>query len=245
MATMVFQFSPGLAYFLAPYQRGTDLVCEYKGNPSVKHLIESLGIPHTEVGMVRVNGTIVGLAYQVQPGDHIEVIAASPTTDSNKDGEPRFLLDNHLGKLAIYLRILGFDSLYRNDFQDEELMNIASQDERILLTRDRRLLMRRAIRNGYCPRTLEPELQILEVVERYDLYQWVKPFQRCLRCNTSLEPVTKRSVLPRLEPLTKRYYDEFHRCPACDQVYWKGSHHNRMLKLVKMVMDNAGSASTE
>lgn len=245
MFTSVFQFSSELAYFLASPKNGIDLVCQFQGSPSVKHLIESQGIPHTEVGEIRVNGATVSQAYQVQPGDHIEVIQASPMTDNNRDCEPRFLLDNHLGKLAIYLRILGFDSLYSNDFQDEELVKIASQDDRILLTRDRRLLMRRVIRFGYCPRYLEPERQILEVARRYDLYGWIKPFQRCLRCNTPLETVSKRSVLPRLEPLTRRYFDEFHCCPACDQVFWKGSHHSRMLKLVESVMEDASSLRSE
>ena len=147
----------------------------------------------------------------------------------------RFLHDNHLGRLAAYLRMLGFDCLYRNDYQDQELTEIQQGEERILLTRDRRLLMRKAVADGYCLRSLNSFEQLREVVQRFDLTRHMLPFHRCLRCNHLLEPVDKEAILDRLERLTKRYFDQFHICPACGQIYWKGSHYERMEKLVEEI----------
>jgi uncharacterized protein with PIN domain len=229
-----FDFSPELEFFLAPGLRGNGLTCTFEYGQSVKHLVESAGVPHTEIGQVAVNGMSSGLRYLVQDGDCVSIYAILPGQGLPPNGA-RFILDNHLGRLAAYLRMLGFDSLYRNDLQDKELARIASEEERILLTRDRRLLMRRAVEYGYCLRSLDSRRQAHEVLQRYDLSAQVVPFRRCLRCNAPLEPVNKEAVLDHLLPLTRLYFDEFHRCTACGQVYWKGSHHERMLALISQI----------
>lgn len=200
----------------------------------MKHLAESLGVPHPEIGRVQVNGQEEALNVITQDGDHVEVY---PIPDGYV-GEPRFVLDNHLGRLAAYLRMLGFDCLYYTDYDDEQLAEIAGREGRILLSRDRRLLMRKAVADGYCLRSLDSVEQLTEVVQRFDLSQRATPFHRCLRCNHLLEPVSKEAVLDRLEPLTKQYFDEFHICPACGQIYWKGSHYDRMQKLVERIAVN-------
>ena len=220
----------------------------FKGNPSVKHLIESLGVPHTEVGLIEANDKLVDFTYLLQPGDRIAVYPAFQEHENNpgttrsdlSQTGPRFLLDNHLGKLATYLRMLGFDVLYRTDYQDDDLVAVLNQEKRILLTRDRRLLMRKSVVDGYCVRSLDPESQLLEVSRRYDLPDKITPFRRCLRCNSSLQPIEKEAILHRLQPLTIRYYDEFHICPSCNQVYWKGSHYERMQKFVIQVAPTRG-----
>jgi hypothetical protein len=153
--------------------------------------------------------------------------------------EPRFLLDNHLGRLAAYLRMLGFDCLYRNDYDDQQLADVLQHEERILLSRDRRLLMRKVVSHGYCPRSLNSLEQLTEVIRRFDLIKRITPFHRCLRCNHPLEAVLKEAVLDRLEPLTKLYFDEFQICPACNQIYWKGSHYERMQQLIEQMMENS------
>jgi uncharacterized protein with PIN domain len=230
-----FYFLAELNDFLPQDRKHTAFDYSFNGNPSGKHLIEALGVPHTEVAGLRVNGLPAPLAYHVQHGDRVEILPASRPGDGLPEPEPRFLLDNHLGQLAIYLRILGFDTRYRNDYQDEELAQVASQEGRILLTRDRRLLMRKIVVYGYSVRSLEPRKQIIEVVRRFDLLEKIAPFQRCLRCNHPLQPIRKEAVLDRLEPLTKRYYDEFHICPGCNQIYWKGSHYERMQGLIEAI----------
>jgi uncharacterized protein with PIN domain len=135
--------------------------------------------------------------------------------------------------------MLGFDCLYQNDYDDAKLAAIADQEGRILLTRDRRLLMRKLIVHGYCLRSLDSFEQLIEVIHRFELTDRTQPFHRCLRCNHLLEPVKKEAVLDRLEPLTKQYFDDFHICPDCQQIYWKGSHYERMVKVIEQVNETS------
>jgi uncharacterized protein with PIN domain/sulfur carrier protein ThiS len=223
-----FVFDESLLFFLPPGRRAAPLTLAHRERQSIKHLVESLGVPHTEVGEVRVNGRIARLEEIAENGDRIEVQAAAPGCPI----EPRFLLDSHLGRLAAHLRMCGFDCLYANDYEDSRLAEIMAADERILLSRDRRLLMRKVVRHGYCLRSLDPQEQLREVIRRFDLLDRIVPFRRCLRCNALLEPVAKSAILERLEPKTKKYFDEFAICRACDQVYWKGSHWERMQVLI-------------
>ena len=154
--------------------------------------------------------------------------------------EPHFILDNHLGKLATYLRILGFDAVYRNDYQDDTLAAKSVNLNKILLTRDRQLLMRKTIRFGYLIRSLQPEEQIFEIFQRFNLTGIVKPYHRCLRCNVPLVAVDKNSILHRLQPKTKKYFQDFHLCPQCERVYWKGSHYERMVDSVMNILGQIG-----
>jgi hypothetical protein len=229
MSTAYFLFFGRLNDFLSPDRREQSIRMEFRGQQSLKHLAESLGVPHPEIGRVQVNGQEKTLATITRDGDQVEV----HPIQNGCPIEPRFLLDNHLGRLAAYLRLLGFDCLYRNDYSDEELAETLQQEERILLSRDRRLLMRKIVSYGYCPRSLDSLEQLTEVIQRFELGSWIVPFHRCLRCNHPLESVSKEAVLERLEPLTKLYFDEFQICPSCKQIYWKGSHYERMQELVK------------
>ena len=234
MSMAYFLFFGRLKDFLPHEQREQSIVVEFRGRQSIKHLAESLGVPHPEMGPVEINGHEGSLNTITQDGDQAQIY---PIPDGYP-AEPRFLLDNHLGRLAAYLRMLGFDCLYRNDYRDEELADLLQQEERILLSRDRRLLMRKVVTHGYCPRSLHSLEQLSEVVQRFDLAKRVVPFHRCLRCNHLLEPASKESVLDRLEPLTKLYFDEFMLCPDCKQVYWKGSHFERMQGIVEKIRNS-------
>ena len=243
METAHFVFHPDLPFFLSRQYRDGRLEVSFEAGQTIKHLVESLGTPHTEIGAVRVNGQAAGLDLQARSGNQVEVFAASPGQGAPPEGI-RFVLDNHLGRLAAALRMVGLDTLYRNDYQDEELARLAADENRILVTRDRRLLMRRMVRYGYCPRSLNSQEQFLEVVKRFDLYhgdtiQHIMPFARCLRCNGRLQPISKSEVLERLEPLTRLYYEDFHVCPACGQIYWKGSHYERMRARIEALENRA------
>lgn len=233
MSTAHFLFLGRLRDFLPPNQREQFIGVDFRGRQSIKHLAESLGVPHPEMGRVYINNQEGTLNAITQDGDQVQV---HPIPDGYP-AQPRFLLDNHLGRLAAYLRILGFDCLYRNDYSDAELAEILLREERILLSRDRRLLMRKVVIHGYCPRSLDSLEQLQEVVQRFDLARRVVPFHRCLRCNHSLETVSKEAVLDRLEPLTRLYFDEFMICPNCKQVYWKGSHFERMRDIVEKMTE--------
>ena len=234
MSRAFFRFFGRLNDFLPRDQREQSIPVDFRGDQSIKHLAESLGVPHPEIGRVQVNGQEAALHTITQDGDRVEI---HPVPDGFPV-EPRFILDNHLGRLAAYLRMLGFDCLYHNDYQDDELAETSQREDRILLSRDRRLLMRKAVTQGYCLRSLDPLKQLVEVVRRFALASRVAPFHRCLRCNHPLERVSKEDVLDRLEPLTKLYFDEFQICPACRQIYWKGSHYQKMQKLVAEVIED-------
>jgi len=240
MAIAQFVFYAELNDFLPTAQRGMPCVVEYASHQTLKHLLESLGVPHVEFGRLLVDGNEASPSLHPPGGSRVEVFPGH----SLPPGGPCFVLDNHLGRLAAYLRMLGLDTLYRNDYHDQELAEVASQEERILLTRDRRLLMRKMLLYGYCIRNLEPPEQLAEVLGRYQILPPVgespQSFQRCLRCNTPLQPVSKQSVLERLQPLTRLYYDEFHLCPSCDQVYWKGSHVEHMQAMLRNIRNSGG-----
>ncbi len=230
-----FTFIDELNDFLPRELKGTTFTLEFAPHQSLKHLIESLGVPHTDFGRALVNGHETDAGKRLHEGDWVTVFPAETTAD----GDICFVLDNHLGQLATYLRMLGFDTLYHNDYQDEELARVSSQEGRVLLTRDRRLLMRKVIRQGYCIHQSDPRQQAVEVLKRFKLQGQVRPFQRCLRCNSPLQVVSKQDVIERLEPLTKIYYDEFRICPSCNHVYWKGSHYGRMLEMIKAMVAEA------
>ncbi|HLO17687.1 MAG TPA: Mut7-C RNAse domain-containing protein [Anaerolineales bacterium] len=229
MSTAHFLFFGRLNDFLPSDQRKQLIRVEFRERQSVKHLAESLGVPHPEMGQVQVNGQERTLTTITQDGDRIEVYPIP----NGCPVEPRFVLDNHLGRLAAYLRMLGFDCLYENDYDDEELAEIVQKGGRILLSRDRRLLMRKVVIYGYCLRSLDSIQQLSEVLQRFDLIPRIVPFHRCLRCNHLLQPVEKEAIIHRLEPLTKLYFDEFQICPDCKQIYWKGSHYEKMQKLIE------------
>jgi uncharacterized protein with PIN domain len=210
---------------------------------SVKDMIEALGVPHTEVDVILVNGVPVDFSYQVRDGDHISVYPSFESLDSpslkhlkpQPPSEKRFILDTHLGRLAAYLRMLGFDSLYSNESQDDELAQISAREGRILLTRDQGLLKRNIVTNGYWVRTTLPREQVFEVVSYFDLVPLMNPFRRCVHCNSLLETVSKELILHRLLPETKRHHNEFYICPACDRIYWKGSHYRRMMNFIEKI----------
>ncbi len=214
-------------------------------SPSVKDLIEGLGVPHPEVDLLLANGRSVGFDYAVEDGDRISVYPIFRRVDVSRISqvrpdplpETRFVIDGHLGRLAGYLRMLGLDTAYRNDYDDATLAQVSHNEGRILLTRDQQLLMRSIVRHGYWVRATEPSEQLFEVAHRYGLIQVMRPFTRCLLCNVPLEPVSKHDVAHLLEPATRRHHDRFYRCPACQRIYWPGSHHKRMSALIDELCD--------
>jgi uncharacterized protein with PIN domain len=235
-----FRFYAELNDFVPAEKRQQNICRPFVTSSSVKDMIESLGVPHTEVDLILANGQSVDFFYGVQNGDRISVYPMFESFDistllrvrTSPLRVSRFVLDSHLGRLATYLRMLGFHALYRNDYQDAELARIEHTDKRILLTRDRALLMRRAIDRGYFVRGTNPRLQLLEVVRRFDLAGSATPFARCLNCNGLLQPVDKESIEHRLAPRTKTHFQEFQICPSCNRIYWKGSHYQRMVRFL-------------
>lgn len=244
MSTAYIRFFARLKGFLVPEKRLDRVPYPILGPASVKHAIEALGVPHTEVDLILVNGQSVSFSYLLRPMDQASVYPSfsnldiSPIQKLREPLEPpfTFIVDSHLGRLATYLRLLGFDAAYRNDYEDDELANQAYEPNRILLTRDRRLLMRRLIVYGFCLQTRDPRRQLKDVLHRYGLHDQIQPWRRCLRCGARLRPVPKEEILHRLEPKTRSYYHEFHICEQCQQIYWKGSHFEPLRQLIEEIL---------
>ena len=238
-----FRFYGNLNDFLPAHRQRIEFPKLIKERGSIKDAIEALGVPHPEIDLILVNGESVGFDYLVETGDRISVypqfaqldIAAVSQVQPPPLAQARFVLDVHLGKLATYLRLLGFDALYRNDYDDEELAQISSREQRVLLTQDRGLLKRSLVTYGYGVRSPHPDEQILEIVERFDLTDQITPFQRCPRCNGDLMRVAKADIADQIPYYTRLYYDEFAQCQNCDQIYWKGAHYQRIRSLIDRV----------
>jgi len=242
MSEVSFRFYEELNDFLAPNRRKQDFDIPFREQNSIKDMIESVGVPHTEIDLILVSGVSVDFSYIVRPGDRISVYPVFEALDiSNVTHlrpaplrQNRFVLDAHLGKLARYLRLLGFDTFYNNAYDDAELADISSSgDKRILLTRDHGLLMRKLITHGYFVREDNPERQVREVLSRFDLHDDVKPFQRCTQCNGLIQAVALDQVQAQLPGKVAEQYDEFARCDGCHRVYWKGSHYDHMVRIIE------------
>ncbi len=248
-----FRFYAELNDFLEPAQRGQAVRYAFSGRPGVKDAIEALGVPHPEVELIVVGGKSVGFDFRLDDGDRVAVYPMFEAVDvtplvrlrERPLRRTRFVLDTHLGKLARLLRLLGFDTLYRNDYDDPEIVRISVDEHRIALTRDRGILKHRELTHGYCVRSDAPMDQIREVVSRFDLSDAIAPFSRCMMCNDPIRFVKKNEIEHRLRPGTLRDHDEFRYCPACDRIYWKGSHYARLRRLIERLFpERAAESST-
>ena len=227
--------------FLSAESRGLTVRRPFRPHQTVKDVLEAVGIPHTEVDLILVNGDAEDFTHRPASGDRIAVYPVFEALDIGSTArlrpvplrDPRFVIDVNLGRLARLLRVLGFDVWWSSDVEDQTLVDVSLGQHRILLTRDRALLKRRAVTHGLFVHSAHPEEQTLEVIRRLDLSQRLAPFSRCVRCNGGLIGVSKAEVIDHLEPLTRRYYDDFSRCADCGRIYWPGSHRARLASFVE------------
>jgi uncharacterized protein with PIN domain len=235
------RFYAELNDFLPRQHRFATVVRRFDGEASVKDLIESAGVPHTEVDLVIVNGESVDFAYRVRDGDRIAVYPVFEALDIGPIAsvrpeplrEPRFFADAHLGRLARHLRLLGFDTAYERDCDDAHLAATAAAEHRIVLTRDAGLLKRNVVTHGLFVRALQPRAQLLEVARRLELLSRFKPFTRCLACNGVLSAVSRDEVAAQVPERAWHSHERFVRCIQCGRVYWAGTHHERLRQLVE------------
>jgi uncharacterized protein len=243
-----FRFYAELNDLLPEPRRFVDFVHEFQGRPSIKDVIEALGVPHTEVEVILVNGLPRGFEYRLQDADQVSVYPVFEALDVGEGcrvrpeplREPRFVLDVHLGKLAAYLRLLGFDTAYDREWHDPELARRSSDEHRILLTRDRQLLKRSQVTHAHLVRSLDPIEQCVEVVRRFDLAGRAAPFTRCLKCNARLDKVEIEEVAGRVPPWVRAESGPVTRCQACDRLYWRGTHFHRLERLARDLLGAAG-----
>jgi uncharacterized protein with PIN domain len=236
VVTATFRFYEELNDFLAPQRRRREFTVPCARAATTKHMIEALGVPHTEVELILLNGESVGFGAILREGDRVAVYPKFEAFDitpllrvrEQPLREPRFVADTHLGSLARLLRMMGFDTLYDNGFADDEIERIAAAQARIVLTRDRDLLKRRSITHGCYLHALRPQEQLREVCERLQLARNARPFTICPTCNAALRAVAKAQVEHRLPPAVRELYDRFSVCEVCARVYWEGEHWKRI-----------------
>lgn len=211
---------------------------------SVKDLIESIGIPHTEVDLILVNGKSVKFDYLISDGDDISVYPVFESLDisdvqylrAKPLRKPKFICDVHLGKLARNLRMLGFDVFYKNNISDEEIVKISLAERRTILTRDLGILKRNEVTHGYFLRSDNPANQISEVIKRFQLLNQIKPFSVCLECGNKLKRITKEKIIDQLPEKVKKRKNKFLYCSQCNKVYWAGSHFEKMIKHINELL---------
>ena len=218
----------------------------YIDRTSVKDLIESLGVPHTEVDLILVNGKSVGFDYLINDDDDISVYPVFESIDitdlqhlrPKPLREPKFVADVHLGRLTRYMRMLGFDTLYKNNIDDDEIVNISVDEKRTILTRDRNILKISAVTHGYFVRNIEIKKQLIEILNRFNLKNQIKEFTRCMGCNSRLESVTKEEIIDKLPPKVSESQEFFSICPGCKKIYWKGTHHHEMNAFIQSLKNS-------
>lgn len=245
MHKIYFRFYEELNDFLPKDKRKKRFEHHYVDRTSVKDVIESLGIPHTEVDLILVNGKSVGFNYLINDEDDISVYPVFESFDISEIQHlrpkplrlPKFICDVHLGKLARYLRMMGFDVLYKNSFDDEEIVRISLKEKRAILTKDRGILKRTEVTHGYFVRSGEIDKQAEEVVCRFNLQNFIKEFTRCLDCNHKLTKIAKAKIEGELPPKVASSQNEFFKCPGCSKIYWKGTHHQKMLAFIKKMRE--------
>jgi uncharacterized protein len=242
--TATFRFHGDLEPLLAREQRGAAFSYPVARAATLKNAIEALGVPHTEVGRLLVNGMAATLDRAVRQGDAIEVLPWPDDGTAAPIGERRFVADAHLGALARYLRMLGFDTAHANDLGDAAIQRLARGELRVVLTRDRELLKCRDIHFGCLVRALRPDEQLRAVAARYGLAARAEPFSRCLCCNLPLDQVSKAEIADRLPEQVRAHQERFMACHGCRRIYWPGSHYARMREALRGLLPDAGAESS-
>lgn len=247
-AVAEFRFYEELNDFLPRERRKLAFRYQCARRATVKQAIEAIGVPHTEIEIILVNGESVDFSHLVSHGDRISVFPQFESLDitpllrvrERPLRRPRFIADLHLGALARSLRMLGYDVLLDETLNDAQIADLGARQRRIVLTRDRELLKQRVITHGCYVHEVKPRRQLKEIVARLDLLAAMAPFSRCMECNAVLEDIDKNAVAHRLPADTVKYYDRFSACPGCKKIYWPGSHHKRM----RMLIDELGASES-
>jgi uncharacterized protein with PIN domain len=249
MHSATFRFFASLNDFLPPSDAQQRFRYPFFGQPAIKDAIEAIGPPHPEIDLVLVNGRSVSFNYALQDDDYVSVYPRFSRLDISSQTKVRaaplnricFVVDVHLGQLASYLRMLGFDSLYQNDYVDSELAELSALQGRVLLSQDRGLLKRNQVQHGYCVREAQPRQQLVEVLSRFELIDSITPFSRCMSCNQILETVSADKVRSSVPVRVFKVQRQFRICPGCRRVYWQGSHHTRMEALIERIIEEIKS----
>jgi len=241
LRTSYFRFYEELNDFLPSGNRKKIVPYQFTGTPSIKNTVEAIGVPHTEIDLILVNGNSVGFEFLIKGGEHISVYPVFEAFDISplKRLRPKplreikFIVDVNLGKLAQKLRLLGFNTLFRNDFNDNEIVELSVKEKRIVLTRDKGVLTHTRLTHGYWLRRDDPKEQLKELINRLQLQNSFKPFSRCSNCNGELAAVDKNEIKTKLYTETFNSFNQFWECKGCGNIYWQGSHFDKICDWVE------------
>ena len=238
-----FRFYEELNDFLPEGRRKVSFNQSFHGTPSVKDTIQAIGVPHSAIDLILVNGLSVDFNYRLKGGERVAVYPVFERLDISPVIQlraaplrrTRFILDVHLGKLARYLRMLGFDTAYSPEWDDDEIIRLSQEQRRIILTRDIGILKQNRVSHGHWIRNHQPLDQLNEVLAALDLFRQLQPFTRCMECNGVISPVSKNDVRDLADPDIFDRFDAFWQCEGCRKIYWQGSHYKRMLEQIKCI----------
>lgn len=241
-----FRFYEELNDFLPAKRRKTSFRSTFCGHPSVKDTIQAVGVPHTAIDLILVDGQSVNFSHRLRGGERVAVYPVFERLDISPVlrlrprplRRTRFILDVHLGKLARYLRMLGFDTAYENNRDDVAIIDLSIAQQRIILTRDLGILKQSRVTHGYWLRNRDPQQQLQEVLLALDLFRQLRPFTRCMDCNGRIHPVDKAVIRGQIDPDIWRRFQAFRQCQDCMKIYWRGSHYEQMLRQVGGLCDS-------
>jgi uncharacterized protein len=247
MKSVSIRFYEELNDFLPKEKRKKKFKHFFIDRTSVKDLVESLGVPHTEIDLILVDGISVDFTFKINDGNEISVYPVFESFDISSLQklrpeplrDPKFVIDVQLGNLARNLRMLGFDSKYQNDFSEDDIVNISLKEKRTILTKNRNLLKRRVITHGYWVRNIAPINQLAEVINQFDLKEQLKEFTRCLDCNSIIQRIDKSEIENKIPKKVKLYFEEFFICTGCGKIYWPGSHYTKMKEKINKIFEDS------
>jgi len=244
-----FRFYEELNDFLPKHRRKTDFEATFKGKRSIKDMIEALGVPHTEIDLILVNGNSVDFNYILQDEDRVSVYPVFESLNITNVTRLRkiplrrtkFIADINIGDIVKYMRVLGLDLYYDPLLSTREIIEISKRENRVILTKSRKLLKFKDVSHGIFIRPGTTTEQIRRIIDCLDIKDNIKPFSRCLRCNTLLNIVLKEKIIDRIPPKTKEFCNEYVQCRSCNKIYWKGTHFINMEKVVGQILDQPES----
>ncbi|MCH8258398.1 MAG: Mut7-C ubiquitin/RNAse domain-containing protein, partial [Proteobacteria bacterium] len=229
--------------FLPEVQRKVSFRHSFHGTPSIKDIVQAIGVPHAAIDLILVDGRSVDFAHRLRGGERIAVYPVFERLDISPVirlrpkplRDTRFILDVHLGKLARYLRMLGFDAAYDRDWDDNTIIDQSLEQKRIILTRDIGLLKQSRVTHSYWLRHHQPLEQLQELLLSLDLSRQLRPFTRCMDCNGQIQQVARNKISTQVEAEIFQRFEAFRRCRHCRKIYWQGSHYHRMRERISKI----------
>ena len=245
--TIFLRFYEELNNYLPVRRRKVWFEYRFSDKPTIKDIVELIGVPYSEIDLILVNGKSVNFSFKVKNNDKVSVYPVFEAFDISTVSrlrtkplrEPNFIVEANLGKLAKYLRLFGFDVYYQNtNGNNSSVDSLTKKNTPIVLTRGKNIFKKKLITHGYQVKSNDPKKQIEEVINKFDLFSRIKPLIFCLQCNEKIVPIEKNKIINKLPSKIPQYFNEFFICPTCKKIYWRGIHYQTMLAFVRQIKKN-------